>query len=325
MRLIMFVFVLTLSLLNVVYAQKYGLEKNDLLVVSQDWDSYGRWKNDDGFLLWSKNYAFERKNVATIPILDINGIEGIKQQIRAYNGSLILTYGNATIFPKTTDQLVSFDIFLKDKNFYMVSKDCGVYLIGTPLVANLSVVAKKIPLSPDEATGKSFIGEGEPINWTKLDYENFVKIYDYNITGEIIDKELYIGELTVVQPKSVEEVIESFEVKGARSLLLKAEEAFNNEEYLKAEELGLKAKSLALDIDQDEVPNEKVFAPYIHNFYIYASGIAIMLILAVSGKTYWNYRKSKKEYERKINEYRAIVEKWKSEGYNVSELEEMLK
>ena len=39
----------------------------------------------------------------------------------------------------------------------------------------------------------------------------------------------------------------------------------------------------------------------------------------------YKYIKKKKEYERKMNEYRAIVEKWKREGYDVSELEEMLK
>ena len=41
------------------------------------------------------------------------------------------------------------------------------------------VVAVKIPISLDEATGKSFIREIE--NWTKLNHGNIVRVYDYNI------------------------------------------------------------------------------------------------------------------------------------------------
>ena len=41
------------------------------------------------------------------------------------------------------------------------------------------LVAVKIPVSLDEATGKSFIRE--LTNWTKLDHPNVVKVYDYNI------------------------------------------------------------------------------------------------------------------------------------------------
>lgn len=40
-------------------------------------------------------------------------------------------------------------------------------------------VAVKIPITPDAATGKSFLREIE--NWTKLDHENIVKVYDYNV------------------------------------------------------------------------------------------------------------------------------------------------
>ena len=40
-------------------------------------------------------------------------------------------------------------------------------------------VAVKIPISLDPATGKSFLREIE--NWTKLNHENIVRVYDYNI------------------------------------------------------------------------------------------------------------------------------------------------
>ena len=41
------------------------------------------------------------------------------------------------------------------------------------------VVAVKIPISLDPATGKSFLRE--LMNWTKLNHDNIIKIYDYNI------------------------------------------------------------------------------------------------------------------------------------------------
>ena len=41
------------------------------------------------------------------------------------------------------------------------------------------LVAVKIPISLDEATGKSFIRE--LTNWTRLNHENIVRIYNYNI------------------------------------------------------------------------------------------------------------------------------------------------
>jgi hypothetical protein len=40
-------------------------------------------------------------------------------------------------------------------------------------------VAVKVPLSMDAATGKTFVAELR--NWTRLDHENIVKIYDYNV------------------------------------------------------------------------------------------------------------------------------------------------
>ena len=42
----------------------------------------------------------------------------------------------------------------------------------------------------------------------------------------------------------------------------------------------MKAKSLALDIDQDGIPNEKDIFPYINNYYIYA-GIGILIIVVI--------------------------------------------
>jgi len=137
----------------------------------------------------------------------------------------------------------------------------------------------------------------------------------YLISEEIIED----AKITIYQIKS------KYKVEEAEILLFLAEQAFNEGDYYKAIDLALKAKYLAFDIDQDGVPNDEDFAPYIKNEYIYASGIAIILILAMLGKIYHNYRKKKKEYKRKMDEFKSKVEKWKREGYDVSEIEKMLK
>lgn len=122
------------------------------------------------------------------------------------------------------------------------------------------------------------------------------------------------AEKAIEEAKSIiSQIKPKYNVKEAESLLSQAEEAFKAGKYKEAYSYALKAKSFALDIDQDGVPNEVDFAPYINNYYIYASGVAIMLILVFSGKKYYTYRKRKKEE----------LEWEKSEI--ISQLEELLK
>ena len=73
-----------------------------------------------------------------------------------------------------------------------------------------------------------------------------------------------------------------FSVRDAEDLLSQAEAKFNAGFYKEAIELAEKARSVALDIDQDGVLNEEDFAPYTHNSLITmgAAGLVITLILA---------------------------------------------
>jgi serine/threonine protein kinase len=68
-------------------------------------------------------------------------------------------------------------------------------------------VAVKIPMSLDEETGKTFLKEIE--NWTKLDHQNIVKVYDYNIMPiPFFEMELCDGDLTTLKkPTDVEESV----------------------------------------------------------------------------------------------------------------------
>ena len=65
--------------------------------------------------------------------------------------------------------------------------------------------------------------------------------------------------------------------------------------------------------------------PYINNYYIYAGAAVALFIMAISTKVSLNVWRRNREYEKKIEAYRAKVEQWKAEGYKVDELEVMLK
>ena len=53
-------------------------------------------------------------------------------------------------------------------------------------------------------------------------------------------------------------------------------------------------------------------------------GVLILIFVIVLWITA-NILKRKRRYKQKINEYQSKIEQWKSEGYNVSDLEEKLK
>lgn len=85
---------------------------------------------------------------------------------------------------------------------------------------------------------------------------------------EAIDK----AKSAISQEKS-----KGFNVADAESTLEAALRSFNTNDFSSARDSAERAKSLALDIDQDGIPNSEDFAPYINNYYIY-SGVAIFLV-----------------------------------------------
>lgn len=142
-----------------------------------------------------------------------------------------------------------------------------------------------------------------------------------------IDKEADDASSSISRAKSTIPQVKSkgFIVAASESLLSQAEDAFNTGDYRSAKELADESYALAIDIDQDGVINEKDFAPYINNYYIYAGVAAALFIMAITIKGSLNVRRKEKKKKRDIEYYRAKIEQWKREGYDVSELEEMLK
>jgi len=113
-----------------------------------------------------------------------------------------------------------------------------------------------------------------------------------------------------------------YNVKEAESLLSQAEQAFGAGDYAEARELAYRANALALDIDQDGVPNDSDFAPTIKNIYVYGAIAVLVIAFAGAGINI----KRRKEYQAKVRECKAKYEQLKAEGFEPDEeLEELLK
>jgi len=122
---------------------------------------------------------------------------------------------------------------------------------------------------------------------------------------------------------------------GANSAISSAEEAIKN-----VRGIGLNSEAIrflneakhALDVGQYELASDyaekaKEAASPIMSYEAFFGLIAAIVV--PSSIVYWKAtarrRERKREYERKMEEWKAKVQKWKEEGYKVDELEEMLK
>ena len=194
---------------------------------------------------------------------------------------------------------------------------------------------EKAKMAVDSEGGKGFnIAEAETL---LSQAEQAFKAGDYTqanyfadqakAKAEAIGREAIEAKSTIHKAMSAisQEKSKGFILTEADSLFSQSEKVFNAGDYNKVKELADESYSLAIDIDQDEVINENDFAPTIKNNYIYAGGVVLTAVFTGAGFVFSRNRKKRKEYQAKVREYRAKMEQWKSEGYDVSGLEEMMK
>ncbi|MCL0095040.1 hypothetical protein M1O52_00600 [Dehalococcoidia bacterium] len=99
---------------------------------------------------------------------------------------------------------------------------------------------------------------------------------------------------------------EGLDMTRAEALLLQAEQALEDADYITAFEMATRAQSLAMDLDQDGVVNYEDFAPTINNNHIYMGALAFAVSLSIGIFSYGRKKKAEKEeIERKK---RAILE-----------------
>ncbi|MBT9141156.1 MAG: Serine/threonine-protein kinase PknB [Dehalococcoidia bacterium] len=102
---------------------------------------------------------------------------------------------------------------------------------------------------------------------------------------------------------------EGLDMTRAKSLLQQAEEAFEDADYKRAFEVATKARSLAMDLDQDGVLNYRDFAPTINNNHIYMGGFAFAVILSIGIFSHRRKKKAEKdEIERKKRAILAMID-----------------
>ena len=221
-----------------------------------------------------------------------------------------------------------------DGDYIAVGSDSKVYLFAkTKIIATNAVNEAKSTILSIKSKGfavtdaESLLSQAENA-FKSRDYkkaESFAE--SAKVKALKIDKVASDASSSISKAKSTlsQEKSKGFNIGKAESILFQAENAFNSGDYERARKLADESHSLVVDIDQDGVTNEKDFAPYISNYYIYAGIAVAFLIMAITTKVSLNIRRRNIEYEKKIEAYRAKVEQWKAEGYPVDELEEMLK
>ncbi|MCL0070833.1 hypothetical protein M1N44_03560, partial [Dehalococcoidia bacterium] len=127
-------------------------------------------------------------------------------------------------------------------------------------------------------------------------------------TAETIKRD---GEAAIEGIEQAREAIRVAELRGfnvamAEALLSDSEEAFEDADYIRAFEMATRAKSLAMDLDQDGVLNYEDFAPTINNNHIYMGALAFAVSLSIGIFSYG--RKKKAEKEEIEGKKRAILE-----------------
>jgi hypothetical protein len=193
-----------------------------------------------------------------------------------------------------TGDYVSSSPAVADGLVYVGSLDAHVYALD----ADSGAVKWKyetgglVRSSPAVSDGVVYVGSGDK------------HVYAFATKSKIASVAITEAESTIASTNKI-----GADTTEAESLLNQAQTALSNKQYQdatnyvnQAKENAEKAKTVRLGL----------------------YGVLILISVIVLWITA-NRTKRKRKYKQKINEYQSKIEQWKSEGYNVSDLEEMLK
>ena len=142
---------------------------------------------------YRKNRARKRKMMSEVGMLipdlpDVSPV-GILPQNNITARQTVLGFQTSRQFPPQLSDRYKESEFIGEGGFANIFKARS---------SDGQYVAIKIPISPDETTGRSFLAELQ--NWTKLDHPNIVKVYDFNILPvAYFEMELCEGSLSDVK------------------------------------------------------------------------------------------------------------------------------
>ncbi|MBT9143090.1 MAG: hypothetical protein DDT29_01489 [Dehalococcoidia bacterium] len=169
----------------------------------------------------------------------------------------------------------------------------------------------------DMTRAEALLGQAEEAV-AEGDYGEAISLAEHaKTTAEGIKRD---GEAAIEGIEQAREATTAAELRGlnvarAEALLSDAEEAFEDADYKRAFEVATKARSLAMDLDQDGVLNYRDFAPTINNNHIYMGGFAFAVILSIGIFSHRRKKKAEKdEIERKRRAILAMIDEAVNEG-----------
>ena len=277
--------------------------------------------NNSGRLLWEYNSSNYVKAIS---------VSKDGKYVTFYNKENILyllNYQGQLIWNKKINSISSVSISGDGNSIVVGSLDNKVYCFeNLQIVAQRFINEAKSSISQEKLKGiilseaDSLFSQSENAfkggDYTKAKdlaeqaRNNAIKISkEADNTNLLIDKTriaIYKDEYNYIINKSVEPFL--------KSTLSQSEDEFKKGNYSKAYLLAERGYKIAIDIDQDGVPNKKDFIPTINNTYIYIGLIILFLNLIII----LSYIRRKRAIAIKIKNYREKLKQWEIEGYNIS-------
>ena len=171
-----------------------------------------------------------------------------------------------------------------------------------------AIIAFDKAIDLDDNFEKAWFGKGKA-HEKKGEYEEAIIAYDKAISIDYYYKDakdrkqniiVLFGKIITSSILDTKKIIEiekanGIDVSEASGLILQAESAFQNSDYILANDLVIESKLLALDVDKDGVLNSEDFAITIPNNIIYGTIAFIFILCLIRTKVEWDKKITIKE------------------------------
>lgn len=264
--------------------------------------------NRDGKLLWDSQTS---SSVSAISV-SYNGsytIVGFGNEIYLFNRDGKLLWNNRTSGSVSEVSVSSDGSYIafgsSDKKLY--------FLVELERFSYGLIEETKRIIEVEKAKGFNLSGAITLISEAEQAFSIGIYAKAKELAKQAKDKAETIGEKGIPAKEAIDEAksaisqekAKGFNVIEAESMFEAARRGFNANDFSGAKYSAERAKSFALDIDQDGLPNSEDFAPNINNYYIY-SGAAILLVGSVialrTHQRLANEKHKRKERERESKE-----------------------
>jgi tetratricopeptide (TPR) repeat protein len=192
------------------------------------------------------------------------------------------------------------------KEIPMVVKDNGNIYLKVFKITPLTIISAEKIILKAKSMGLNPLKAEELLNQAKREFSKG----NYQKTMELVRSIIKTFEDYITTLSNAESIIEKYKNKGlpmdnAEKVLNQSKLEFSRGNYDKAIELAKQSYELAIDIDQDGIPNDEDFAPTIPNNYVYVASVIVVGIVVTSG---YHIKKKIEEKRRYEMEKRKLIE-----------------